>query len=82
MRSAEASTGALGNGETNAGSLDGIGDLDKDLLVLGGILATNKNLNGETTTLERLEVLSCAGVSRKTLGLEYRQTRSHPSLPS
>jgi hypothetical protein len=44
---------------THACSLDGIGDLDKEFLVLGVVLASHEDLNGEPAALDLVEVLGC-----------------------
>lgn len=41
---------------THAGLLDDLGDLDKELLVLFGILAPNKHLHRELIALDLVEI--------------------------
>lgn len=53
---------------TYPGVLDDLGNLDELLLVLGSILATDKNLDWNPSALDLIEVFRCSLVSYRRDG--------------
>lgn len=48
---------------THSGVLDGIGDLYEKFFILCRVLASDKDLNGEATTLYLVKIFGCNSVS-------------------
>lgn len=56
--------------------VDCVGDLDKELFILLGVLATNENLNRKSAALELLKVLGLFGGGHDVETVERKEHES------